>query len=220
MTLQSWDELPFFESDKFEEIVSFLTEERKDGKVILPPREQILRAFELTPPDNVKVVIIGQDPYPTAQPQVHANGLAFSVTPGVQPLPKSLNNILRELNSDVGGHHCADGDLTRWATQGVLLLNTSFTVVEGSPASHSRIGWEVLSDDVIRFLSDRREHVVFILWGKHAQRKSKLINHEKHMVIQSPHPSPLSAHRGFFGSRPFSATNKYLEEHGIEPIEW
>jgi uracil-DNA glycosylase len=214
---EGWfEKIPFFRSSAFTDIVDFMVEERKEGKEILPHTEFILNAFKLTPPEDVKVVILGQDPYPT---KGHANGLAFSVNPDVTPLPRSLRNIFRELEDDTGTNR-TNGDLSDWAVQGTLLLNTSFTVVAGIPGSHSRIGWEVLSDSVVEYLSEHREHLVFILWGKHAQQKSKLINHEKHMVIQSPHPSPLSAHRGFFGSKPFSATNKYLETHGKTPIEW
>jgi len=208
--------IPFFESDKFKQISNFIREEREAGKVIFPPRADILRAFARTPPDEVKVVILGQDPYPT---KGHANGLAFSTNPHVQPLPKSLANIFRELRDDTGIDR-TDGDLTCWADRGVLLLNTSLTVVEGRPGSHSGIGWEILSTETIRFLSDQYEHIVFILWGKHAQRKAMFIDQSKHLIIQSPHPSPLSAHRGFFGSRPFSTANKYLIQHEKNPIEW
>lgn len=208
--------IPFFESDKFKEIASFLRNERELGKVILPERDHILRAFELTPPDIVKVVILGQDPYPTPG---NANGLAFSVGPETNPLPKSLANIFRELRDDTGTDR-ADGDLSVWARQGVLLLNTSFTVVAGQPGSHSGIGWEILSDQVVRYLSDNKEHIIFVLWGKHAQKKAPLISEDKHLILQSPHPSPLSAHRGFFGSKPFTQINKYLNDNGRNPIEW
>lgn len=210
------DAIKFFRSEKFKKVTEFLKEERQNGKNILPPRPSILRAFALTPPDNVKVVILGQDPYPT---KGHAHGLAFSVEPDVFPLPKSLQNIFKELEDDVGSVH-ENGELTSWAEQGVLLLNTSLTVVEGSPNSHSYVGWGVLANEVLRFLNEYHENLVFILWGKLAQNKGTYIDESKHLVIKTPHPSPLSAHRGFFGSNPFSSTNKYLMEHGKEPIEW
>ena len=211
-----WDELEFFSSNKFKKIVRFLKEERESGKNILPPKEAILNALALTPLDEVKVVIIGQDPYPNKE---HPIGLAFAVSERVNPLPKSLINIFRELKDDTGTDRTI-GDLSDWARQGVLLLNTSLTVVEGKPGSHSGIGWSGLCKDTIRVLNEQRENIVFILWGKHAQKYEMFIDRNKHFVIKSPHPSPLSAHRGFFGSKPFSQTNKYLEEHNIKQIEW
>jgi uracil-DNA glycosylase len=206
--------VPFFESEKFERIVTFLKEERNNGKTVLPKKENLLRAFALTPFEEVKVVILGQDPYPNEE---HACGLAFAVPPNT-PLPKSLVNIYNELKNDVVFN--SGFDLTEWAKQGVLLLNTSLSVVAGNPASHSDIGWGALTNDVIRVLNEERDNLVFILWGKHAQRKAMFIDETKHLVIKSPHPSPLSAHRGFFGSKPFSRTNTYLKEHNIEPIRW
>lgn len=210
------DAIEFFRSDKFNKVTETLKEERTQGKRIFPPRSSIMRAFALTPPDNVKVVILGQDPYPTFG---HAHGLAFSVEPDVRPVPKSLNNIFKELDDDVGITP-ENGDLAPWAEQGVLLLNTSLTVVEGNPGSHSGIGWGVLANEVLRFLNEYHKDLVFILWGKLAQNKGTYIDETRHLVIKSPHPSPLSAHRGFFGSKPFSRTNKYLMDHGKEPIKW
>jgi len=212
-----WVDFKFFESDIFRvKILNALGDAKRDGHVVLPDRSKILRALELTPPDEVKVVILGQDPYPT---EGHANGLSFSVNPEVTPLPKSLINIFRELKDDLGIEK-ENGDLTSWALQGVLLLNTVLTVYKGQPASHTGMGWEVLSTDIIKWLSEHKEHIVFILWGKNAQKKGMYINESKHLIINSPHPSPLSAHRGFFGSKPFSRTNKYLTENEIIPIKW
>lgn len=214
--MKNWVDLEFFESPRFFKIADQLSEERKEGKVILPDRRYILRALVETPPDAVKIVILGQDPYPT---QGHANGLCFSVNASVKPIPKSLINIYNELRDDLGIVK-ETGDLSSWAQQGVLLLNTTLTVVEGQPGSHSSIGWESLSTDIIRYLSEFHEGIVYILWGKHAQRKGMYIDPYKNLILEAPHPSPLSAYRGFFGSRPFSRANKYLEEVGKTPIEW
>jgi len=212
------DNVAFFESEKFKKIVQVLKEEESAGKTILPKKENLLRAFALTPLDKVKVVILGQDPYPTIG---HANGLAFSVNPDISPLPKSLQNIYKELNADIGEPPWdVDGDLTRWAEQGVLLLNTSLSVVAGQPGSHKDIGWGALTNEIIRLLNEECENLVFILWGNFAQRKAMFVDQTKHYVIKSPHPSPLSAYRGFFGSKPFSKTNTYLKEHQIEEIQW
>ena len=214
-----WEELEFFSSPKFKKIVGFLREREELGDVILPPREDILNAFYYTPLEEVKVVIIGQDPYHQTTPQ-YAHGLAFSVREGTRPLPKSLVNIYRELKDDTGRTR-EDGNLTDWACQGVLLLNTALTVSAGRASSHSKIGWGILVREVIRSLNDTRENIVYILWGKtHAWPYAMFVDQNKHHVIKSAHPSPLSASRGFFGSKPFSKTNKYLIEHGIEPIEW
>lgn len=213
-----WYDLEFFHDGGFKRIIKFLYKEKKLGKHILPPKEDILNAFYYTPLEEVKVVIIGQDPYHQAKPQ-YAHGLAFSVRAGVQPLPKSLINILRELRNDIGEYR-ETGDLSDWAKQGVLLLNTSFTVCEGQAGSHSSIGWGRLVKETIAAINEYRRNVVFILWGRHAQSFKIFINEERHKVIKSAHPSPFSAHRGFFGSKPFSKTNKYLTEHNIEPIKW
>lgn len=185
-------------------------------KTIYPPEREVFAAFKATPWDDLKVVILGQDPY---HGPGQANGLAFSVNPGVA-LPPSLRNIFKEITTDTQAPMPADGDLTRWARQGVLLLNTTLTVVAGQPASHSGIGWEQFTDDVIRRISSGKENVVFMLWGAHAQRKRPLIDESKHLVLTSPHPSPLSAHRGFFGNRHFSLANGYLLSHGKSQIVW
>lgn len=211
-----WSQLSFFSSSTYKDIVKFLVEEKKNGKTIVPSNSTILRAFALTPFDDVKVVILGQDPYPTIG---HATGLAFSVPNSVSPLPKSLQNIYKELATDVGVQR-KTGDLTDWAEQGVLLLNTSLTLAAGQPNSHKGIGWEKLTQEVVQTISDEKDFVVFILWGQNAINKSRWVDEEKHRVITSPHPSPLSASRGFFGSRPFSTTNKYLSEHKMQPIIW
>lgn len=210
-----WTDLEFFGvGDKI--LALKLTEKINAGVPIYPPLHQILRAFDETKFDDVKVVILGQDPYPTFG---HANGLAFSVSPMIDKLPKSLQNIYKELEEDVGVKRTT-GDLTSWARQGVLLLNTIFTVEEGKPKAHEGFGWEALSDEAIHKLSLQRENIVFVLWGKKAQEKAHMIDTEKHMVIKAPHPSPLSARTGFFGSKPFSKINAYLKEHGQQEIDW
>lgn len=183
---------------------------------VFPPAAQIFAAFDLCPFSKVKVVIIGQDPY---HGDGQANGLAFSVSPSVG-LPPSLVNIFKEVETDTGVPFPASGDLTRWASQGVLLLNSSLTVRAHAPASHSALGWEVVTDAAIKALSDGREHLVFLLWGSHAQRKASLIDGTRHLVLRAPHPSPLSAYRGFFGCRHFSRTNDYLSSHNLTPINW
>lgn len=213
------DAVPFFESERFKQIVQRVERDREAGHTILPPRDLILRAFALTPPDQVKVVIIGQDPYPTGEPQIHANGLAFSVNRDVTPLPKSLSNIFNELYDDLGVER-TNGDLSDWAEQGVLLLNTSLTVLQGQPASHKQIGWQSLTRDVVEYLGTNRQHLVYILWGTHAQSFERFVDQTNNLILKSSHPSPLSAHRGFFGSRPFSQANKYLEQHNNQPIQW
>lgn len=211
----NWTDLEFFgNGDKV--VADRLAKDMNEGKKIFPPIHHIMRAIDITHFDDVKAVILGQDPYPT---KGHANGLAFSVSDTVQPLPKSLKNIYKELEDDIG---CCKvgGSLTSWAKQGVLLLNTVLTVEEGKAGSHHGIGWETLTDEIIRRLNDDREGIVFILWGNKAQEKLGMIDRTKHRIIASPHPSPLSAHRGFFGSRPFSRTNKYLKSIGQVEIDW
>ena len=212
----NWTDLPFFTSDLYTSIADRLTEDMNSGLVVLPTVSNIMRALDKTPFDSVKCIILGQDPYPT---QGHANGLAFSVNKNVSPLPKSLQNIYKELEADVGVTR-GNGDLTDWAEQGVLLLNTTLTVLEGKAGSHSKIGWSTLTDEIIDALNERKDGLVFILWGKHAQTKERKIDTTKHLVLKSPHPSPLSAHRGFFGSRPFSKTNTYLQERQNTLIDW
>lgn len=193
-----------------------LLEQGKRGTVIHPRPDEWFRAFNHTPLDQVRVVILGQDPYPTPG---HANGLCFSVRPDVRPLPKSLQNIFKELADDLGIEN-TNGDLTPWADQGVLLLNAVLTVASGQPASHRGWGWEALTDAAIRYLAEQPRPIAFVFWGAQAQRKARYIHRPEHLVIESPHPSPLSVHRGFFGSRPFSRINAFLESHGQPPIDW
>lgn len=212
-----YNEIKFFSSTDFASIVDYLNKEIEQGKTILPDSSSILNAYALTPLSSVKVVILGQDPYPTPG---HAHGLAFSVQPHVKPLPKSLQNIFKELVNDIGCTYPSNGSLVPWTEQGVLLLNTSLTVVAGKPNSHSNIGWSKLVNETIQLISKKKENVVFILWGANAQAKSALIDSRKHHIIKSPHPSPLSAHRGFFGSKPFSKTNAYLCEASLKEIDW
>ena len=205
-----------FEKPYFGQIVSFLKEEKRQGKVIYPPGQQIFNAFANTPFDKVKVVIIGQDPYHNPG---QAHGLCFSVPDGVQP-PPSLVNIFKEIQADLGISINHTGNLEKWARQGVLLLNASLTVVANNPMSHSQAGWHLFTDEVIRRVSAGKEHVVFMLWGKFAQNKSVLIDGSKHLVLKAAHPSPLSAYNGFFGCGHFSKANAYLREHGEQPIDW
>lgn len=186
------------------------------GDHILPPHAQWFRALDMLAPDAVRVVILGQDPYPTPG---NANGLAFSVTPGTEP-PRSLKNIFQELENDLGVPRPANGDLSGWATQGVLLLNTTLTVQADNANSHSAWGWEQVTDALIGGLSERREGLVFILWGNNARKKGALIDRSRHVILESAHPSPLSARRGFFGSRPFSQANACLAKRGSPAINW
>lgn len=178
--------------------------------------DNIFTAFNLTPFEKIKVVILGQDPY---HGKGQAQGLAFSVPEGML-LPPSLRNILLEYHDDLGYVMPSRGDLSKWAEEGVFLLNTVLTVRAGEAHSHKGRGWETFTDAVIRLISDKKENVVFILWGKPAQDKSKLIDESKHLILKAPHPSPLSSYRGFFGSKPFTKTNTYLIEHGIKEIDW
>jgi uracil-DNA glycosylase len=185
-------------------------------KTIYPPAAKIFAAMDACPFEQVKVVIIGQDPY---HGPGQANGLSFSVAPGV-PFPPSLLNIFKEVNADTGATIPTDGDLSRWARQGVLLLNSSLTVEAHRPASHSGLGWELLTDTAISRLSSQRSNIVFMLWGSHAAKKAQLIDAGKHLILRAPHPSPLSAYRGFFGCKHFSKANEYLTQHNIAPIIW
>lgn len=200
----------------FEQIVHFLKEEKKAGKTIYPPGKLIFNAFECTPFDKVKVVVIGQDPYHNPG---QAHGLCFSVPDGVQP-PPSLLNIFKELHEDLDLPIPNTGNLEKWARQGVLLLNASLTVEANKPMSHSGIGWHFFTDEVIKHVSKDKDHVVFMLWGKFAQNKENLIDITKHKVLKAAHPSPLSAYNGFFGCRHFSKTNNLLREMGERPIDW
>ncbi len=223
-----------FEKPYFKELVKFVKLEYQ-SKEIFPPAASILKAFEACPFDQVKVVILGQDPY---HGPGQANGLCFSVSDGVRR-PPSLQNIFKEIESDMGYTAKGDrirhfapprdksadpplvsGNLERWATQGVLLLNATLTVEAGRAGSHQRKGWEQFTDRVVKELSEKREGLVFMLWGRYAQEKGVTINEQKHLVLRAPHPSPLSAYSGFLGCRHFSQTNRYLETRGLKPIDW
>ena len=194
-----------------------LKDEKDAGYKTYPKNSDIFNAFNTTPFDDVKVVILGQDPY---HGEGQAHGLSFSVQKGITP-PPSLKNIYKELLTDIPGFKLpSHGDLSEWAKQGVLLLNASLTVRANTPNSHQKIGWGEFTDKVIQTLSDKKEGIVFILWGAFAQAKSELIDQTKHFIIKSPHPSPFSAERGFFGSRPFSKANEILEKEGKKPIDW
>ena len=206
---------PEFEKAYFAQLTDFVRREYAE-RTIYPPGRLIFNAFNLCPFDRVKVVLLGQDPY---HGPGQAQGLCFSVNDGVR-FPPSLVNIFKELQSDLGIAHPASGSLVRWAEQGVFLLNATLTVREHQAGSHQNMGWEQFTDAVIRLLAEEREHLVFILWGGYAQRKGAFIDRAKHLVIASPHPSPLSAYHGFFGTKPFSRTNQYLIANGVEPIEW
>lgn len=187
-----------------------------DKKVVYPEQDNIFRALKLTPYSNVKVVIVGQDPY---HGEREANGLSFSVSPGIK-LPPSLKNIYKELYDDLKIDRKDNGDLTDWAEEGVLLLNSVLTVEKDKPASHRNFGWELLTDYIIKALNEKNEPVVFILWGNFAKNKAKYITNQHHLIITSPHPSPFSARYGFFGSKPFSKANNFLISNGISPIKW
>lgn len=202
------------EQHDFSEMEAFL-EEAYQNTTVYPARENVYQAFDLTPLDNVKVVILGQDPYHGPN---QAHGLAFSVQPDAK-FPPSLRNIYKELESDIGCKRTSP-HLQDWAKEGVLLLNTVLTVEAHKAHSHKNIGWEIFTNEIIKSISRELENVVFILWGKPAQEKIKLIDTERHHIIKSVHPSPLSAHRGFFGSKPFSETNQFLKAKGKEPINW
>ena len=214
----SWDEhlLPELQQDYMLALKDFLEKEKKQRKLILPHSDLWFNALNSTPLDQVKVVILGQDPYPTPG---HAHGLCFSVLPEVKPLPKSLINIYKELNEDLGivNEH---GNLQSWADQGVLLLNSVLTVESGQANAHQGKGWELFTDKVISVVNNLNRPLVFVLWGAYAQKKGAVIDESKHRVIRSPHPSPLSAYRGFFGSRPFSQINHFLSQNGQTEINW
>ncbi|MBQ6313318.1 uracil-DNA glycosylase [Candidatus Saccharibacteria bacterium] len=203
-----------FEKPYFKELAEFLHQEY-ETKTIFPKKELVFRAFA-TDLNEVKVVILGQDPYHTPGA---AEGLAFSV-PNSAPIPPSLLNIYKEIDSDIGKHENPGGSLGAWAKQGVLLLNTVLTVEAHKPKSHSGRGWEVFTTETIKYLNETRTNLVFILWGKDARNKKALIDSSRHLILESAHPSPLSAYNGFFGSKPFSKCNKYLEEHKQNPIVW
>ncbi|MBS0352198.1 MAG: uracil-DNA glycosylase [Proteobacteria bacterium] len=204
------------EQDYFKKILAFLERERSSGKIIYPPQKDIFNAFKFTAYSDVRVVILGQDPYHGAG---QAHGLSFSVQPGVTP-PPSLQNIFLELKNDLGYLPPTHGCLEKWAKQGVLLLNTVLTVEAGKPQSHANIGWQQFTDKVIECLNDHPHGIVFLLWGAPAQHKARLINPFKHHILTAPHPSPLSAHRGFLGCKHFSKTNALLKEMELTEIDW
>ena len=206
-----------FEKPYFKTLTDAVRREYSDPALkVYPPAGKIFAAFDTTPFDRVKVVIIGQDPY---HGPGQANGLCFSVSPGIE-VPPSLRNIFQEIHDDTGVPVPVSGDLSRWARQGVLLLNASLTVREHQPKSHSGIGWETFTDAAVHALAEKREHLVFLLWGSDAIRKGSFIDRNRHLVLTAPHPSPLSAYRGFFGCRHFSQANEYLKAHGETPVEW
>lgn len=215
---ESWRKrlAPEFEKDYMKKLSDFLRTQKKLGKVIYPPAPQIFRAFDATPFEQVKVVIIGQDPY---HGPGQAHGLCFSVGQGVA-FPPSLQNIFKELNNDLKLPLPKSGDLSPWTQQGVLLLNSVLTVENGKAAAHQGRGWEQFTDQVIHLVNEGRESVAFLLWGSYAQKKAAYVDRKRHLVIESPHPSPLSAHRGFFGSKPFSRINQFLKKTGQSEIDW
>ncbi len=217
MLHNDWDEVLkiVFASPGFKKFYH-IVENEYDTKTIFPPKDYIFNALKLTPYKDVKVVIVGQDPY---HGEGEAHGLSFSVQKGV-PIPPSLKNIYKELENDLGITPPDNGDLTKWAKQGVLLLNAVLTVEKDKPASHRNLGWERLTDYIIKVLNVKEEPVVFILWGNFAKEKKAFITNPKHLVITSPHPSPFSAASGFFGSKPFSRTNDFLIKNNMEPINW
>ena len=205
-----------FQKDYMKQLKLFLSGEIKKGKTIYPHASNFFRALELTPLSLVKVVIIGQDPYHGPD---QAHGLSFSVNKGIK-IPPSLQNIYKELKTDLNIEIPAHGFLESWAQQGILLLNNVLSVEASKAASHQKKGWELFTDKVVEVLNSQREHLVFILWGSHAQKKGAAIDINKHLILKSPHPSPLSAHRGFFGCKHFSKTNNYLKAHNQDPIDW
>ena len=215
---QSWKDVLSneFEKDYFKKLTDFVRGEYMSGKTIYPEPKNIFNAFNLCPLDKVRVVIIGQDPY---HEPGQAHGLCFSVQSGVE-LPPSLINIYKEIESDIGHKSITNGDLTAWANQGVLLLNSTLTVRAHIAASHSGYGWEQFTDAVIRAVAEHRKNVVYMLWGSFAQKKAEFVDESQNLVLKSAHPSPLSAYRGFFGNHHFSRANDYLIKNGFEPINW
>ena len=205
-----------FQSKEMHQLKDFLRIEKNQSKVILPHSHLWFNALNSTPMDQVKVVILGQDPYPTPG---HAHGLCFSVLADVKPIPKSLINIYKELYDDIAITK-ENGNLQSWANQGILLLNSVLTVESGKANSHQGQGWEYFTDAIIQTLNNLNKPIVFILWGNYAQKKGSIIDSKKHYILRSPHPSPLSAYRGFFGSKPFSKTNAFLQSHGQSVINW
>lgn len=218
MLSKGWQQLlkEISETPNYQSLMAFLDQRTAEGVQIYPPQDQWFRALELTPLDSTRVVILGQDPYHQAG---QAHGLSFSVLPGIQ-VPPSLRNIYKELSSDLGIAAPEHGFLESWAEQGVLLLNAVLTVEDSNANAHQGKGWESVTDRIIQQVNERSTGKVFILWGSYAQKKANMIDQTKHLVIQSPHPSPLSAHRGFFGSQPFSKANAWLAENGFSEINW
>lgn len=214
----SWKALlqPEFERDYMRQLRAFLLQEKQAGKQVFPAGRDMFNALNSTPFDQVRVVILGQDPY---HGPGQAHGLCFSVQPGVE-IPPSLRNIYKELASDLGIAPARHGCLQSWAAQGVLLLNAVLSVEAGRAGSHQGRGWEQFTDRIIALLNERREHLVFMLWGSHAQKKGQFIDRSRHLVLESPHPSPLSASRGFLGNRHFSRANQYLQAQGRAPADW
>ncbi len=214
---RDWDLIvdEVFGIEKLEDIIKSIDKERLE-KNIYPEKNDIFKAFELTSFDDIKLVILGQDPYYNPG---QANGLAFSVKKGVK-LPPSLKNIYKELQSDLGFTISDSGDLSKWAKKGVFLLNSGLSVEEKKPNSHLKYSWSIFTDSIIKYISDNKENVVFILWGNFAIKKKSLIDSDRHFIIESSHPSPLSARHSFFGSKPFSKANSYLKDRAIEPIDW
>jgi len=204
-----------FEKPYFQILTDFVKSEYQ-SQTVYPPGPEIFRAFDWCSIDELKVVILGQDPYHGAG---QANGLCFSVRSDVK-MPPSLQNIFKEIHTDLAKPMPANGNLERWAKQGVLLLNATLTVRASSPGSHQQKGWELFTDEVIKIISTEKENVVFILWGAYAQKKGEVIDKNKHLIIKSAHPSPFSAHNGFFGSQPFSKANAYLKSKGLQEIDW
>ena len=215
--LGDWKEplSPLFNDEKYKQLRSFLIDEYRN-RVIYPDMHDLYNCFRFTTFQDLRVVLLGQDPYHNVG---QAHGLCFSVQDGI-PFPPSLVNIFKELKNDLGYDVPKSGNLTKWAKEGVLLMNTSLTVREHQPNSHAKCGWSWFTDSVIKIISEQKENVVFILWGGNARSKKPLIDTKKHFIIESAHPSPLSAYNGFFGSKPFSRTNNYLEANGLPPIDW
>lgn len=215
---ESWKEVlkDEFKKDYFLQITTFIKTEKAAGKIIYPPGALMFNAFEKTPFDKVKVVLLGQDPYHNPG---QAQGLSFSVPNGITK-PPSLINIFKELQNDLGIQPAVDGDLTKWAEQGILLLNASLTVRKNEPGSHSKIGWIEFTDAVIKKISEEKKGIMFLLWGRFAQDKQALIDETKHHVLKAAHPSPFSADKGFFGCKHFSKTNNFLMQEGLQPIDW
>ncbi|MBT3186501.1 MAG: uracil-DNA glycosylase [Candidatus Thioglobus sp.] len=215
---KDWSEqLDFiFKQDHYRHLLEFLEYESAHNKTIYPPKDQMFNAFDLSSFKNTKVIILGQDPYHN---EGQAHGLSFSVPDGIR-VPPSLRNIYQELSSDLSITPSQSGNLTHWATQGVLLLNSALTVEKNSPGSHAKSGWVDFTDTVIDILNEKKQNLVFLLWGAYAQKKTELIDQDKHLVLMTAHPSPFSAHKGFFGCKHFSKTNDYLKIHKLKTINW